>query len=234
MCVANSFICMLVGILATQTQAPSISFDDAGITDITNITIPPNTTKVNFKKNEITLIPASYFKDLPDIHKIELQQNWIVDIQNNSFSQVPSLKLLWLGRNRLASLRKGMFANLTRLEWLTLNNNLIQNIQSQTFCDLKSLRRLDLQLNNLKSFDIASAFDPVNHPLDLDIWLFDNPWVCDIDMCAFVATLGGWYTVESRNNPPDLAQCRFPCALGGRLLNNLTAEDLSCTTQQCL
>ena len=127
-----------------------------------------------------------------------------------------------------------MFTGLVQLEWLAVNHNLIENIPSQVFWDLKSLRRLNLYSNNLKSLDIASAFDPLNHPSDLDIWLFGNPWVCDMDMCAFLATLGSWYTVESRNDPSDHAECRFPCALDGHLLNNLTEEELRCTLQQCL
>ena len=234
MYIANIFIFILIGILATQTQATTFNIAKWGIIDITNIIIPQGTTEVNARKNYIESVPASYFTDLPNINKIQLQENRIIDIQNNSFSQIPNLRILWLGHNYLSTLTKGMFTGLIQLEWLAVNDNRIQNIPSQVFWDLKSLQKLELDTNDLKSLDIASAFDPMNHPSDLKLWLFKNLWVCDMEMCAFVTARGSWYSVKDKTGPEEQAQCRFPCALGGRRLINLMAEELRCTLNQCL
>ncbi len=230
--IANIYI--LVGLLATQTQTTMFNNANSGITDITSFIIPPGTTEVIFRKNTIKFVPGSYFRDLPNINRIQLQDNRIVDIQNNSFSQIPNLRILWLGRNYLSILTRGMFTGLVQLEQLAVNGNRIQNIPSQVFWDLKSLQRLELDTNNLKGLDIASAFDPMNHPSDLELWLFKNPWVCDMEMCAFVTTLRSWYDVRDKSDPEEQAKCRFPCSLGGRRLINLMAEELRCTLNQCL
>ncbi len=68
MYVATAAIC----ICTTSTIFAHITFEkkNAGITDLTNITIPQNSTLVTFGNDKIKIVPAQYFIGLPYIsHK---------------------------------------------------------------------------------------------------------------------------------------------------------------------
>ncbi len=218
MYIATILICIVNGIMSAD-----ITFDrqNLGITDLTTITIPSGTTTAIFKSNALTFVPAGYFTGLPDIYPIELWINQIADIEDQAFIQVPTLKHLWLGHNQISSPRREMFQGIVQLEQLYLNNNGIQFLPTGIFEDLKSLKLLGLFSNNIKHFDITSAFNLVEHPCDLDLQLENNPIACDPEMCAFVTTLGSWFTVDN-------AACNLPPPLAGRLLNTLTTEELAC------
>ncbi len=218
MYIATVLTCIINSIMSTD-----IIFDrkNLGITDLTNIPIPSNTTIAIFKNNALTFVPAGNFIDLPNIYRIELWINQISDIQDGAFSLVPTLKHLWLGQNKISAPRRAMFQGIVQLEQLYLNHNGIQFLPTGIFRDLTSLKLLGLYSNNIQRFDIASVFNLMEHPCDLNLQLNYNPLICDLEMCDLVGAMGSWFNM-------DKATCSVPHSLDGHELNSLTTEELGC------
>ncbi len=72
---------------------------------MTTLTIPYSTIIVRFSHNQITYVPANYFKNLTSLNKIFLDHNRIPDINDSAFSQVHSVRHIWINNNQLSVIR---------------------------------------------------------------------------------------------------------------------------------
>ncbi len=121
-----------------------------GLTNITNIIIPGNTTIVRFSHNQISFVPANYFKNLTSLIKIFLDHNGMTDIEDSAFSQVPSVRHIWINNNQLTVIREMMFSGVPNLSMLRLYANQIHTIEEGSFKENVALTTLDLIRNSLQ------------------------------------------------------------------------------------
>ena len=122
-----------------KAQASTLWKASQGISDITTITIPYNTTIVSFGSNVIERIPGNYFVNLPSLHKIIFNNNQIRIIDNYSFIHLGGLQELLFSFNNLEIISANMLKGLYSLQRLLLNGNEIKIIVDYSFMDLGSL-----------------------------------------------------------------------------------------------
>ncbi len=123
----------LLSLLCVISEQTTFDKSGQGITDMTVHTIPGGITIVNFYANSISLVPASYFINLPSLAEIELGQNVITNIADSAFAQVPTVTKIGLYNNQLTVIREMMFVGLPHLTDLYLFGNNIHTIEHASF-----------------------------------------------------------------------------------------------------
>ncbi len=221
---ATAFIAVFIWTITQHIQATTFEVPSQGISDIIQVTIPANTSEVNFWNNNITVIPHGYFVSLPELVRINLRSNHIRNIMDHSFSAVASLRVLLLGKNQLSFVTSEMFRGLHNLTQLRLNNNRLRCIQKGSFRDLRALAVLSLKDNLLTSLH-ECIFDPSNRPIHVELLLYKNKWMCGPELCWLSSAIGDWVTLRGWATP---AQCASPSALTGHDLGSATGQDLRC------
>ncbi len=220
----NKFINLCLYILVKIMQISSIRLNkkSQGITDLTTIVIPYNTTEAVFDINNITVVPAGYFQNLPYLDRIKLPWNKISIIEDYSFKLVPSVTFLTLQFNQIQVIKTHTLSGLINLETLRLTSNEIHTIQENSFQNMTFLKLLNLNSNQLKTLD-QSVFDVTYHPSALDsLQLKGNPLKCDCLLSWLLVT--DWLTVDY----PSDTFCARPPNLIGRNWDAFSSEDHIC------
>eukprot|EP00058_Branchiostoma_floridae_P013266 XP_002598754.1 hypothetical protein BRAFLDRAFT_74570 [Branchiostoma floridae] len=104
---------------------------------------------LKLRSNQITIIQAGTFANLPRLQEVNLASNQITDVQAGAFANLPSLEMLCLSNNNITTIQSGLFANLPQLQDLFLHENQITVIHPGSFVDLIHLERLFLQVNKI-------------------------------------------------------------------------------------
>ena len=92
---------------------------NAGVGDITSITLGADCMQFKAEHNEITIIPSNYFVNLPSMVNISVIYNNISQIESGAFSGVAgSLSILQISYNHLTTIQKDVFSGLTGLSIL--------------------------------------------------------------------------------------------------------------------
>ncbi|XP_029979833.1 toll-like receptor 13 [Sphaeramia orbicularis] len=123
--------------------------------------IPRTVKGIDLKRNKISKLQASDFRDFPVLTELNLQQNKISEIGKGTFSNLISLKTLVLTANRLHKLGDDVFHGLGNLTELRIKANRIKIVTPTTFKSLSSLKRLDISDNYLHP--IAKVYEVIQH-----------------------------------------------------------------------
>ncbi len=205
-----------------RTEASELSLRVAGIVDIMNITIPFNTTVIDFSNNAITNIPQNSLNNLPNLVHVKFSRNNITTISDYAFFSVNTIRLLNLNRNHLEVITAFMFRGLYNLKHLFLHKNLIHTIKPFAFSDLAKLRTLRLDKNYLQTID-ESVFNISNHPMSLDnVRIANNPLSCDCRLLWLLQADGVWLTIAGN----ETVICDTPAVMKGQSWDTLTEPEL--------
>ncbi len=205
-----------------RTDALELSRKREGIVYIRNITVPFNTTVIDFSINAITNIPQNYLNNLPHLVKIRLSRNDLCTVSDYAFFSVNKVTLLNLYRNNLEVITALMLKGLYNLKHLYLHRNMIYRIKSLAFSDLTKLRTLRLDHNYLQTIS-ESVFNVSNHPMSLDkVRLEDNPMSCDCRLLWLLRADGDWLTIHKN----ETVVCDTPSVMHDRSLIMLSEQDL--------
>lgn len=107
-----------------------------------------NATEIMIEEENVPVLKAGSFQDLPDLQHIQVLRNNIEVIEEYAFEDLPSLKTINLNFNGIHKIRKNIFSNLT-VEKISLRGNGISNLEPWSFYNLTNLRYLDLSSNNI-------------------------------------------------------------------------------------
>ena len=129
---------------------------------------------------------------------------------------------LWLDNNNFTYFKSDVFTGLQSLETLYLHLNGIWHIEPGSFTNLKHLKQLYLHQNKLILLD-KNIFS-LSHENCLTLLLWDNPFLCDTNMCWIKkGEHDGWIKLtENRHSKPDCYgvywdDVMLNCSLNGRL-----------------
>ncbi|PIK37897.1 hypothetical protein BSL78_25274 [Apostichopus japonicus] len=116
-------------------------------------TLPPNTTTVKLKYQNISKIYKADFVDsgYEGLLVLMIQNSKLRDIENGSFASLTSLIEFNLDGNELTSLDATNFHNLFNLKLLSLTSNAVEIIENGTFENLTKLVSLDLSRNKIST-----------------------------------------------------------------------------------
>ncbi len=102
-----------------QNTATKLDWRNQNKTDLTNHVIPNDTTitNIDLSKNDINLIPQSYFNvHLPDLEQINLGSNFLSMLPDNWLSSLPSLEKVYIHGNRVERIGNATFSGLYNLQ----------------------------------------------------------------------------------------------------------------------
>jgi len=142
--------------------------------------IPMDATTVYLDGNNMTELVNPGFIGRRRIRSVFLNSSMIRKVTNFSLEGLTEVRVLHLEDNHIEELAGNEFAGLTKLTELFLQNNYLAAIGAQTFASLASLTVLRLDGNLLTNFP---AWDLINNPLLVGVYLAGNMWDCD---CEFL------------------------------------------------
>ncbi len=122
-------------------------------TNISNVQIPMEETKVSILYTQIVRIPAQVFSHLKLCAKLLLHSNRIQDVDRDAFIGLDSLDYLHLGSNQISRIHPGTFRNLSKLITLVLHDNRLTELINGTFEGLSKLQFLYLDTNSISLID---------------------------------------------------------------------------------
>uniref|UniRef100_A0ABM0MWJ6 Leucine-rich repeat-containing G-protein coupled receptor 5-like n=1 Tax=Saccoglossus kowalevskii TaxID=10224 RepID=A0ABM0MWJ6_SACKO len=107
--------------------------------------IPSNTTKLVLDSNELTSLPETVFKELPNLKQLNISHNSLTSLPDGIFHNLTDLTTLDLSYNNLQSLNSSLFDGLYNLHVLRLYDNDITFLPSTTFHSLTKLSFLNVR-----------------------------------------------------------------------------------------
>lgn len=120
--------------------------------------IPPETTHLVLRENNLTRITDQTFENLENLIYLNLGENNIYKVSPAAFDPLVNLKVLWLDKNLLRSLPDDVFyENQDTIEQINLESNQLEFVQKYLFADLEELKQVFLQ-NNKLNFVHPKAF----------------------------------------------------------------------------
>lgn len=209
-------------------------------------------TDLNLSGNELEVVDAKAFDNLPSLARLDLSDNEIKNFNESAFSINNTLELLNLSMSFhnytymygvLGALQSGnlfqltvldlsnidvfvppdsLFSSLPGLVSLSLRNSSIVSLQNGTLRAL-ALRDLDLRDNNLRNLP-PSVVAEFNRKPGLRVLMSGNPWHCD---CLIEETLS-WLKNTTQVVDVDNLTCADPTALRRRHLLHLQYSQLKC------
>ncbi|CAG9856086.1 unnamed protein product [Phyllotreta striolata] len=160
--------------------------------------------ELDLKENRIRSVPASVFRNVPELKyvrlnnnnisriedkafaalgnalELDLSENYVCDINNLTFFGLSKLKVIDLSANKIVNLASSVFSELWDIEEMYLDDNYIEFISNRAFDGLRFLKTLSLGNNRLARFPpglFASVFTLVNLDLSnnrLETLVFDS------------------------------------------------------------
>ncbi|XP_015460649.3 matrix-remodeling-associated protein 5 [Astyanax mexicanus] len=161
--------------------------------------------------NDIHNIPNGAFRDLISLQMMKVSYNKLKIISRNTFQGLWNLARLHLDHNRLEFIHPDAFQGLTSLRLLQLEGNRLQQLHPATFATLSvlghfpvsTLKHLYLSENGLTSLSQKML---AGMPHLENLFLHENPWVCDCRM--------KWFRDWSKS-APGVLKCKKDRALAG-------------------
>ncbi|KAK8778012.1 hypothetical protein V5799_020647 [Amblyomma americanum] len=206
------------------TLLRKLSLMDNLVTHVPDGTFSDNSglLEINLSNNRIWWVGKYAFKGIVTLEKVLLQNNRLLAL-NGSFKNLPKLRYVDASYNSIQSLEKGEFTNNGRLTSIHLAANNISTVQ-WAFTGASNLTVLVLRKNRvelLRRSDFARVLR-VRPAFTID----DNPLLCD---CRLAWLVRPDAEVQMRN----YAACEGPPWLKGKLLADLTQNDLTKWQQDC-
>lgn len=209
-------------------------------------------TDLNLSGNELEVVDAKAFDNLPSLARLDLSDNEIKNFNESAFSINNTLELLNLSMSFhnytymygvLGALQSGnlfqltvldlsnvdvfvppdsLFSSLPGLVSLSLRNSSIVSLQNVTL-RAPALRDLDLRDNSLRDLP-PSVVAEFNRKPGLRVLMSGNPWRCD---CLIEETLS-WLKNTTQVVDVDNLTCADPTALRRHHLLHLQYSQLKC------
>ncbi len=171
--------------------------NDDSLTDMSSLSIPPDTTEIDLEKNAINGLQSDAFPNLGNVLEMTLHSNSLgtngihkdalqslsalttLKLSNNelsslhylTFQNVTSITDLVVGSNLLSDFQEGTLNYLINLEDLNIRNSLFTQIKRHYFSGLTKLRFLKMKNNQIQNIEQDSFAD--NHILEL-IEIYEN------------------------------------------------------------
>ncbi|XP_036419457.1 LOW QUALITY PROTEIN: immunoglobulin superfamily member 10 [Colossoma macropomum] len=140
--------------------------------------------------NDVHNIPDGTFRDLISLQMMKMSYNKLKVISRQTFQGLWNLARLHLDHNRLEFIHPDAFQGLTSLRLLQLEGNRLQQLHPATFATLSvlgyfpvsTLKNLYLSENGLTTLPQKML---AGMPHLENLFLHDNPWICDCRMKWF-------------------------------------------------
>ena len=183
-------------------------------------------TYLDLRNTSLTRVPTGIFSYTHNVETLQLPYNKIEHLSNRDFVGLSRLKNLYLENNRLVTIHHQSFEFMNSLEILDLSNNMIESIGKDALREQRSLKELRLQNNSLTSTKNIS-FSVIPH--DAKVNLSNNPLHCDCSIYPFKY----WLERATTEVPAtSQARCASPPKFAGRLVSELTQDDICPDTSQ--
>lgn len=105
--------------------------------------------EMNYRRNQLTSIPDTYFKYFCNLEALDLSNNLLEKITPSTFENGLHLKKINLESNNISEISKDCFSNLIKLKEIILSKNKIKSLPSKIFKGLENLKILRLDGNDL-------------------------------------------------------------------------------------
>ncbi|KAL7845623.1 hypothetical protein AOLI_G00238150 [Acnodon oligacanthus] len=176
--------------------------------------VPKQVERMNLGFNSINRITDSSFAGMRKLELLMMHGNDVHNIPNGTFQDLISLQMMKMSYNKLRVISRQTFQGLWNLARLHLDHNRLEFIHPDAFQGLTSLRLLQLEGNRLQQLHPATfatlsvlGYFPVSTLKNLylsenglttlpqkmlagmphleNLFLHDNPWICDCRMKWF-------------------------------------------------
>ncbi len=182
----------------------------------------PSVRMIDLGFNKLSVIRKNMFSGEQNLEILYLYNNEIDTIQPESFKNNTALIRLYLERNKISVIHNNMFSGAVNLQYLYLHNNEIWRIEPGSFIGNVALTSLRLNDNFLESL-YECVFNTSNHPSNLNLYLYNNPLLCDKYLNWLKQADDTWITVSSAS----LTTCTGPDVLRGYDWDSITTHNLS-------
>ena len=145
-------------------------------------------TTLKLYNNALSQIDSTILTGLKYLETLGLSDNYITTIFPEAFSGLLWLQTLHLGNNYLSNIQGSMWVGFHSLEHLTLSGNRLTQIPRHGISHMPVLKKLGLSSNQLTTLR-SNIFNPDDYPdsngrpLQLKMYLYDNPFWCDRALC---------------------------------------------------
>ncbi|CAN7991437.1 unnamed protein product [Ixodes hexagonus] len=181
-----------------------------------------NLHDLNLGENSIEWLGQRAFEGLVSLRKLLIDHNSLLRL-NGSVSHMPQLYILHMYHNGLMSLDKNDFVNVGRLAYIYAFRNNIRRVDG-AFSRLGNLKAVALQSNQLSTMRRNSFPTSLKNLQTLVVE--DNPLLCDCQITWLLDSLPS----DTKRGVPV---CASPPRLAGRMLYNLTVNDLVAWPEDC-
>lgn len=213
---------------------------------------------IDFRQNDIQEIYENSFSTYKRVRTINLSKNRIENIHENSLSHLKGVVQIYLDDNRLSSLSETTFSELSQLEVIELSGNRLRSLPEAIFQSLSSLKQLRMNDNFLKTLpvnifsgnpllstlyleynNLATAhyqwFQHFLFKKDGELYLDNNPWVCDCrmkDMYVWEKKNTLFKSAPNDGDGPNgritVPRCQYPTHHRGKTIDLLNSEQFNC------
>jgi Leucine-rich repeat (LRR) protein len=125
-------------------------------------------TELTFDNNNVPILKASEFEQLPKLQRLSLQRTGLKELRPEPFHANPALEDISLTGNNLSSIPTNVFAHLPNLVSLDLSGCGLDRLENDTFAGSNKLATLNLAGSILPHIE-SGPFDPLGNLLQLDL-----------------------------------------------------------------
>uniref|UniRef100_H3ANG8 LRRCT domain-containing protein n=1 Tax=Latimeria chalumnae TaxID=7897 RepID=H3ANG8_LATCH len=189
-----------------------------------------NLTSLLLRHNEIEVLSASAFEQVPNIKTLDLSNNCLNNISVDAFAGLEQLQHLRLNGALGSSVEVQLVnalqtGNLTSLIELELADNKLLSFPSYTSSQLQ-LEVLNLTNNSLQ-FVEAGVIEEWYQQKNLQVFLGSNPFICDCHLKPLLS----WLKNNSQVGDARSLRCFGPEDYNGTSILRLQVKDLRCLNE---
>ncbi len=173
--------------------------------------------------NKLTHVTSDLLKQLPKLQRLYLNYNNIIDMPNLSIIG-SSLIEVYLDHNHIKIIPHNAVSGLKTIQKLVLTNNNIMAFPGGLLEGMPYLTLVELSRNNLTSFPLVRSGLFYRYKA---LYLQDNPFNCDDNLCWIKTRKPGWLSVIMSNSP-----CAKPHTLQNIAWHSVTENQLFCTGEK--